>query len=50
MNEKDPARAAQIERAILEGLDRIQRAWLPQGVNATQGTVKPMMDGTSNSI
>ena len=31
INEKDPARAAQIELAILETLDRVQRAWLTQG-------------------
>jgi hypothetical protein len=31
INEKDPARAAQIERIISEALDRVQRAWLTQG-------------------
>lgn len=31
ITEKDPARAAQIERIISEALDRVQRAWLTQG-------------------
>ncbi len=31
INEKDPARAAQIEKIISEALDRVQRAWLTQG-------------------
>ena len=31
INEKDPARAAQLERVITEALDRVQRAWLTQG-------------------
>jgi len=30
INEKDPTRAAQIERALLEALDRVQTAWLNQ--------------------
>lgn len=31
INEKDPVRAAQIEKIISEALDRVQRAWLTQG-------------------
>lgn len=31
IKEKDPVRAAQIERVLLEALDRMQTAWLSQG-------------------
>lgn len=47
INEKDPARAAQIERAVLEGLDRVQRAWLSQGTTAD---TRPTLDTPSQSM
>lgn len=48
INEKDPGRAAQIERIISEALNRVQRAWLSQG-ESNQGVKLPSIEDVINS-
>ncbi len=50
INEKDPVRAAQLERVISEALDRVQRAWLTQGESSSNPKTPSIEDNIHSSI